>query len=439
MTQPIAQKEIDDLLSRLDARDLSRATIRQSVAVTNALEQMTGEKFSHLEIGVPGLPPCQVGVDAQKAALDRHVSSIYPPIGGIAPLKENAARFVEAFVGTKVTPECVVPTVGSMQGCFNLLLEGSRLDPKKDTILFLDPGFPAQHAQANVLGIPSQSFDLYQYRAEKLGPKLEEYFKQGNIAAILESNPNDPACVCRTDEELRTIGELATKYDVIVLEDMAYMCMDFRQDLSHPFQPPYQASVSHYTDNYVMMMSASKIFSYAGERLGIVVFSPALFNREYPHLRELYGMGRMGDNYILTFLYVASSGTSHSAQHAVAAMLGAAADGTLDFVDELEEYGRRARIVKELFTRNGFHIIYDRDNDRPIGDGFFFTVGYGTMNNRDIITNLMRCGVATISLLTAYSEQSGVRVCVSALSTDEQFQVLDQRLKMFNEYFKDCK
>lgn len=439
MTQPIPQKDIDELLSRLDARDLSRATIRQSVAVTNALEKMTGESFSHLEIGVPGLPPCQVGIDAQKAALDNHVPAVYPPIGGIAPLKENAARFVEAFVGTKVTPECVVPTVGSMQGCFNLLLECSRLDPVKNTILFVDPGFPAQHAQANVLGIPSESFDLYQYRAEKLGPKLEEYFKKGNIAAILYSNPNNPAWVCLTEDELKTIGELATKYDVIVLEDMAYMCMDFRQDLSHPYQPPYQASVSHYTDNYVLMMSASKIFSYAGERLGIVVFSPKLFNREYPRLRELYGLGRMGDNYILTFLYVASSGTSHSAQYGVAAMLGAAADGKLDFVDELKEYGRRANLTKEIFLRNGFRIIYDRDNDRPIGDGFFFTVGYGNMNNQEIITNLMRCGVATISLLTAYSEQDGVRVCVSALSKDEQFEQLEQRLQMFNEYFKDRK
>ena len=125
--------------------------------------------------------------------------------------------------------------------------------------------------------------------------------------------------------------------------------------------------------------------------------------------------------------------------YGVAAMLGAAADGSLDFVDELEEYGRRAKIVKEIFARNGFRIIYARDNDRPIGDGFFFTVGYGDMNNQEIITNLMRCGVASISLRTAYSEQDGVRVCVSALSQKEQFDILDKRLQMFNEYFKDRK
>ena len=102
---------------------------------------------------------------------------------------------------------------------------------------------------------------------------------------------------------------MCNKYDVIAFEDFAYLCMDFRSDLSKPYQPPYQVSVSRYTDNYIMMISASKIFSYAGERLGLVCFSPKMYHREYPRLRELYGMGRMGDNYVLTYLYAASSGT----------------------------------------------------------------------------------------------------------------------------------
>ena len=46
--------------------------------------------------------------------------------------------------------------------------------------------------------------------------------------------------ICLTESELRTIGELATKYDTIVLEDLAYMGMDFRKELGHPFQAPFQ-------------------------------------------------------------------------------------------------------------------------------------------------------------------------------------------------------
>ena len=191
--------------------------------------------------------------------------------------------------------------------------------------------------------------------------------------------------------------------------------------------------VNPHSDAPIMMISASKIFSYAGERLGLVCFSPKMYHREYPRLRELYGMGRMGDNYVLTYLYAASSGTSHSAQYAMAAMLNAAVDGKLDFVDDVKEYGRRAAITKEIFERHDFNIVYDRDNEVPIADGFYYTVGYKGMSNKDLITNLLRCGVAAITLNTAGSDQSGIRACVSALSTPDLFVKLDENLALFEE------
>ena len=157
-----------------------------------------------------------------------------------------------------------------MQGGFCLFQISSQCDPKKDTILFIDPGFPVQRQQVRILGIKHESFDIYDFRAEKLGPKLESYLKQGNVAAIIYSNPNNPAWICLTESELRTIGELATKYDTIVLEDLAYMGMDFRKELGHPFQAPFQATAARYTDNYVLMISGSKIFSYAGQRLSLI-------------------------------------------------------------------------------------------------------------------------------------------------------------------------
>lgn len=108
--------------------------------------------------------------------------------------------------------------------------------------------------------------------------------KKGNISAIIYSNPNNPSWICLKDEELRIIGELATQYDVIVLEDLAYFAMDFRQDLSKPYQAPYQPSVAHYTDNYVLLISGSKAFSYAGQRIGVSCISDKLYHRSYPGL-----------------------------------------------------------------------------------------------------------------------------------------------------------
>ena len=249
--------------------------------------------------------------------------------------------------------------------------------------------------------------------------------------AIIYSNPNNPAWICLTESELRTIGELATKYDTIVLEDLAYMGMDFRKELGHPFQAPFQATAARYTDNYVLMISGSKIFSYAGQRIAIAAISDKLRNRFYPALKERYGIGRFAESYALTFLYAASSGASHSAQYALAAMFKAAADGKLDFVGHTREYAHRAHRVKELFERHGFHIVYDKDQDEHVSDGFFFTVGYGSMPSSDLVAALLRYGICAISLTSTGSLQNGVRVCVSQMNREEQYDLLDRRLRDF--------
>ena len=437
MKQPISQQVIQDILDQHDIADISKATIRQSVAVGAALEKIAGEPFVHLEIGVPGIEACPIGIDAQKEALDRGVASVYPVISGLPELKQNASQFVKAFIDIDVPAQCIVPTVGSMQGSFNLILECSQLQPGKDTILYICPGFPAHGRQPDVLGIKNVIFNIYEYRAGRLREKLEEFMSKGNIAAILYSNPNNPAWICLTEEELQIIGECANKYDVIVLEDMAYLCMDFRKDMSRPFEPPFQPTVARYTDNYVITLSASKIFSYAGERIAVAVISDKLYHREYPELRRRYGIGGFGDNYILTYLYVASSGTSHSAQYALAAMFKAAVEGRYNFVGELREYGRRSERSRDIFEKHGFHLVYDKDMDQTIGDGFFYTVGYGNLDNNSLMVRLMRCGINAIALNTTGSGQSGIRVCVSRLLTDEDFQALDERLQLFVELDKE--
>ena len=431
MNIPFEPSVLDSALERMDIADIAQATIRQSGDIARLMEQATGTEFIHLEMGVPGLPPEHIGVEAECEALHRGVASQYPNMYGIAPLKEEASRFIRAFLDIEVDPRGCIPTVGSMQGSFTLFQLCSQLDPKRDTILFIDPGFPVQRSQTRILGIPNVSFDIYDYRAEKLGPKLESFLREGNIAAIVYSNPNNPAWICLTEDELRTVGELATRYDAVVIEDLAYLCMDFRKPLGRPFEAPFQATVARYTKNYILMLSASKIFSYAGQRIAIAAISDELFHREYPELRRRYGIARLGDAYVLTFLYAASSGTSHSAQHALAAMFRAAADGRLNFVDETSEYARRARLTKETFTRHGFRIVYDHDLGEPVSDGFFYTIGYGSLSSAELLRELLLYGICAISLTSTGSQQPGIRVCISQMNRPEQFEQLEERLARF--------
>ena len=193
MKSPIQEQTLRDVLRDMDISDMAQATIRQAGSIGAQLEKQTGVEFVHLEMGVPGLPPEHVGVEAERQALADGVASQYPNMFGIPELKQQTSRFIRAFLDVGVAPQGCIPTVGSMQGSFTAFLLCSQLAPGKDTILFIDPGFPVQRNQVQILDIPSASFDIYEYRAEKLGPKLESYLAQGNIAAIVYSNPNNPA------------------------------------------------------------------------------------------------------------------------------------------------------------------------------------------------------------------------------------------------------
>ncbi|MEG1700911.1 MAG: pyridoxal phosphate-dependent aminotransferase [Alistipes sp.] len=431
MELPLSSAVLNSALERMDIADIAQATIRQSGDIARLMESQTGVEFLHLEMGVPGLPPERVGVEAECAALQSGVASRYPNMFGTPELKQQASRFIEAFLNVHVAPQGCIPTVGSMQGSFTTFQLCSQLTPGRNTILFIDPGFPVQRSQVNILGIPSVSFDIYEYRAEKLGPKLESYLSQGNIAAIVYSNPNNPAWICLSEEELQTIGRLATQYDAIVIEDLAYLCMDFRKPLGRPFEAPYQSTVARYTDNYILMISGSKIFSYAGQRIAVAAISDALYKRSYPALRQRYNISRLGDAYVLVFLYAASSGTSHSAQHALSAMFGAAADGKLDFVGNASEYARRAQLTKAIFLRHGFHIVYDKDQHEKVSDGFFYTIGRKGYSSSALLCELLLYGICAISLTSTGSRQDGIRVCISQMNHPEQFDQLEERLATF--------
>ncbi len=430
---PISKETFDAVVKRLMIMDLGSATIRQICTLAGEIEREAGEPMVHLEIGNPGLKAEDVGVAAEIKALERGVANKYPAIQGISELKQAGSEFIKAFLDIDMPGRCIIPTVGSMQGSFTLQLLLAQRLKEKDTMLFLNPGFPAHITQAKVLGIKSEQFDIYQYRGKALEAKLESILSEGNITGLLYSNPNNPAWTNLTEEELEIIGRLATKYDCIVLEDLAYFGMDFRQDISKPGEPPYGSTVARYTDNYILMLSGSKIFSYAGQRIALVCIGPEVFDRKYEFFEKFYEMPAFGDAYIFGVLYCASSGTSHSAQHGMAAMLAAAARGELKFIEHCSEYGRRAEIVKKIFTDNGFNIVYDMDGDRPIADGFFFTIGYPGMTGTQLQEELIRYGVSSIALVSTGSEQEGIRACVSMIPDDESFARLERFLKKFNE------
>lgn len=431
---PINYEIVQNILGKMNLPCVGKASIREIKKIIDLIERESGQKFIRMEMGIPGLPPPAIGTDAEIEALKKGVAAIYPDIDGSAELKAEISRFVKNFLDIDVSCESCIPTVGSMQGSFAAFLTLARMDLRRDTTLFIDPGFPVHKQQHRVLGQRFESFDVYDYRGEKLRDKIESYLKTGRIHSILYSNPNNPSWICFTDEELQIIGELATQYDVVICEDLAYFGMDIRKDYSVPGVPPFQPTVAKYTDNYLLFISSSKAFSYAGQRIGMMVISDKLFAKKAPDLAKFYNSDTFGKAMIFGTVYALSSGTAHSAQYALAAMLRAANDGTYKFLDEVKIYSNKAHTMKKIFMDNGFTIVYDKDVDKPIADGFYFTIAYPGFTGEQLIEELFYYGISAISLsITGSTRSEGLRACVSLIS-QTQFPDLESRLQKFREH-----
>ncbi len=430
----IAPSQVLQNIEELKIKSFQEATIREVVSLAHHLEKKTDIPFIHMEMGIPGLEASPVGVTAEIQALQQGVAAAYPNIDGLPQLKKATAKFLKAFANIDIEERTCIPVVGSMQGSYAAFMASIQRAEQNKKILFIDPGFPVQKQQLKVMGYGFETFDIYDFRGDKLEGKLHELVANHDIAAIIYSNPNNPSWICFTEDELQSIARVADAHDLIIIEDLAYFGMDFRQDISTPFQPPYQASIAHYTDNYILLLSGSKAFSYAGQRIGMACISPLLYDRSYPAFTKRYGVSTMGQVFVHRILYSLSSGTSHSAQYALAAMLEQAADDTYKFREPLYTYRDRAKMMKQLFLQNGFHLVYDKDGKEDLADGFYFTVGYPHMSSSELMFNLICFGISSISLSNTGSNQAGIRACVSFVN-ESQWPTLSHRLSRFHKHF----
>lgn len=428
---PLDRAKVDKIIADNKIQSVGKASIREVKKIIDDIEKGFDFKFVRMEMGIPGLPTVKIGVDAQIEALKQGVSAIYPDIYGTAELKTETKKFVKNFLDVDVPENSCVPVTGSMQGSFASFMTITKMDEKKNKLLFIDPGFPVQKQQCKILGIETEHFDVYDYRGDKLKDKLESYFKTGEIAGVVYSSPNNPAWFSFDEKELRIIADLANKYDVTVLEDLAYFGMDFRKDISKPGVAPFQPTVAKWAKKYILMISGSKAFSYAGERIAVIVISPDLYEWHTDYMKKYFAQDTFGRAIVFGSIYALSSGTSHSVQYGLAAIMKACNDGTYNLVEALRDYEKKAKFMKDTLVENGFEIVYDKDQDVPIADGFYFTFNYPGLTGEQTLNELVYYGISAICLDITGSNQQGLRACVSLVPHD-MLPVFAERVKQFN-------
>ena len=432
MKFPLSIDYISKIKKQIGVDTLNNATIREIVQISTIIQkEVDNEPLIRFDKGIPGLPPFEIGVDAEIKALKNGIAAIYPNVEGISDAKEQMSIFYKKFMNLNIGSELCFPVSGSLQGSFASFIVLSKIDAKKKKILFVDPGFQVQKQQCEVLSVDYDTINLPEIRGNKFEKILKGYFETGLYSAILYSNPNNPTWLCLSDVELKVIGELSNQFDIIVIEDLAYFGMDFREDY-FTGQEPFMPSITKYTSNYILLFSSSKIFSYAGQRIAMLALSENLYKKEYINLSNTFKNISFGKALINETLDSISSGTCHSAQYAFAAMLQSINNGNKDCINALKKYEKHAKLTKNIFLKYGFDVLYNDDLGRPLADGFYYTIYHPKLDSEELLHSLLQVGVTAISLKIAGSkEDKGIRICVSQIK-DEQIELLDARLSMIN-------
>ena len=428
---PFDHAAIEEIRSNLSI-DIPSASIREMNALVNEIEKKFDTRFVRMEFGIPGLPVSPIAAEAETKLLAQGTANTYAPFQGTQELKQAGSDFIKAFMDLDIPPGCVVPTCGAMQGCFVSLAVAGFHKPGKDTILFLDPGFPVNKQQTRLLGLKSVNLDLKEFRGQALINKVDQMCAEHGVGGCLWSSPNNPAWVIFTEEELKGLAKVFDKHEVFAVEDFAYFGMDFRQDYSKPYQPPYQPSIARYTNRVFVVISSSKLFSYAGQRCGLVAMPPAFAEEKWPNLAHRFYKEQVLSAFIQGGVYCTTASVPQGPQAGLAALLRATVDGSYSPWGSVKEYQRRATFMKKAFTDNGFHLVYDEDLGEPLADGFYFTVGYGDMTSGQLSEAIVHYGVSAITLDVTGSKFQGLRACVSLTGSD-QFEDLEYRLGRFHE------
>jgi len=431
---PLERSAIEGIVSN-QKFDFRSASIREMNKLVNIIENDLGIRFIRMEFGIPGLPVNPLAIDAEVEALrERQVGHVYAPFEGVPALKEETSKFVKLYMNLDVPPTCCVPTLGAMEGCFAGLAVAGGMDPKRRKVLCLEPGFPVNKLQIRFLGLERESIDFYDHRGDKLLQAVEDLVKQGDVCAILWSSPNNPTWVVLKESELEGLGKICDEYDVVAIEDLAYFGMDIRENYSTPGQPPYQPTILRYTKHGICLISSSKMFSYAGQRIALAVISPELMEMKHPGLVKQFGTEHVGHAFVHGVLYPVAACTPESPQYGLLALLQAANAGNDALFEPAREYARRARVMKRLFQDNGFRLVYDNDLGEPLADGFYFTIAYpGFDLGSDLLYELLHYGISAITLETTGScRTEGLRACVSMIA-ESAFDTLEDRLRQFHQ------
>lgn len=225
------------------------------------------ENVYDFSLGNPDLPPPQKAVMAM-ARLASEMSHGYMPNAGFPDVRQTLANFAAREYGVPFTADDIIMTCGAGGG-INVVLR-SILNPGDEVMAlapyFVEYGFYAENfgGRLSVARCDEQFLPDLENIRRAITPRTK---------AIIINSPNNPSGRVYPEQILNGIRDLLAEYpDILLISDEPYRRLVY-DNIPVP-------SVLKIVPNSVVVTSASKSLSLAGERIGYIAVGPRVRERQ---------------------------------------------------------------------------------------------------------------------------------------------------------------
>lgn len=217
-----------------------------------------------LSLGDPDLVTNRIIIDkAYEDTLKGHTK--YTDFRGDVELRQEIRKFYkEDFDYDVADEEIFVTASGTHAMCLAFC---SILDPGDEVIIHA-PYYTYYTTQIEFAGGVPVVLDCVEEEGFQINVEKMEQLITERTKAILVNTPNNPTGVCMTKETLLAVGELAKKYDLLLIADDIYTAYSF----SEPFIP--MMSLPGMKERTVTLNSYSKDYTMTGWRVGQIIAPP---------------------------------------------------------------------------------------------------------------------------------------------------------------------
>jgi 2-aminoadipate transaminase len=171
----------------------------------------------------PDVVPRELYIELSKDVFSDRRSVLYSATEGIAELREEIAKFMERYEGVKASPESIIVTLGGSQA---LDLIGRLMVDPGDIIIVENPSYVNtlltwKQWGAKLVGVRVDENGMDTYELESIVRRLRSEGKPVKLVYTIPTGQN-PSGVTMSNDRRKHLLEIASQYDLLVIEDGAY-------------------------------------------------------------------------------------------------------------------------------------------------------------------------------------------------------------------------